>query len=179
SFSFPWNAIMNAYRSSMRSPIVRSRAATTAAIVMAAFVAGFAAVLAPQPVRAQAAAAAAADTPLRITSITPSGTNVPAGRQIVIQFDRPVVPLGRMARSADEIPVEIRPAVDCPWRWLDASAPACQLGDAGSLARPTRCSLVGRPGITALDGSTLAAERRHEFVTELPRVVLAGFDTWR
>ena len=38
---------------------------------------------------------------LRILSITPSGTDVPPGRQIVIQFDRKVVPVGRMERAAE------------------------------------------------------------------------------
>ncbi len=41
----------------------------------------------------------AAPPPLHITRITPSGMDVPAGRQIVFQFDRPVVPMGRMARK--------------------------------------------------------------------------------
>lgn len=158
---------MNAYRSSMRSPIPRSRvaAAAVAAIVTvaaAAVVGGLAAtVVAPQPAHAQPP-----NAPLRITSIAPTGTDVPVGRQIVIQFDRPVVPLGRMERGADEVPIEITPALDCQWRWLDASALACQLGDAQQFVRATRYSLVVRPGITALDGATLAAERRHEFVTE-------------
>ena len=169
---------MNAYRSSMRSSNVRCRilaAAAAAVVTTATVVAGFAAIAAaPRPALAQAAGA-----PLRITSVTPSGTNVPVGREIVIQFDRPVVPLGRMDRSADEIPIEITPALDCQWRWLDASALACQLGDDGRFMRATRYSLVVRPGITALDGTTLAAEHRHAFVTERPGLQFAGFDTWR
>ena len=61
---------------------------------------------------------AAEDQPLEIARITRSGTDVPAGKRIVIQFNQPVVPLGRMARSADEIPVTITPEVKCQWRWL-------------------------------------------------------------
>src|SRR5690606_576424 len=71
---------------------------------------------------AVAVAQQGARAPLSITSIVPGGTNVPAGRQIVIQFNRPVVPLGRMDRAASEIPVEITPALGCQWRWLDTSA---------------------------------------------------------
>lgn len=66
-----------------------------------------------------------ARAPLSITGITPSGTNVPAARQIVIQFNRAVVPIGRMERTAAEIPIEITPALKCQWRWLDTSALAC------------------------------------------------------
>lgn len=36
---------------------------------------------------------------LKISRITPSGADVPAGRQIVFEFNRPVVPLGNMGRS--------------------------------------------------------------------------------
>jgi hypothetical protein len=66
-------------------------------------------------------------SPLRILSITPRGPEVPPGRQIVIQFDRKVVPVGRMERTAAEIPVGIEPPLACEWRWLDTSSLACQL----------------------------------------------------
>ena len=36
--------------------------------------------------------AAGAQGPLRILSVTPRGEDVPTGRQVVLQFDRPVVP---------------------------------------------------------------------------------------
>ena len=39
-----------------------------------------------------------ARAPLVITGITPAGPNVHAGRQIVNQFKRPDVPIGRMDR---------------------------------------------------------------------------------
>ena len=89
---------------------------------------------------AAAAAALAQQRPLTITGINPSGTNVSAARQIVIQFNRAVVPIGRMDRTAAEIPVEITPALACQWRWLDTSALACQLGDGDELSarRATR-----------------------------------------
>ncbi len=67
--------------------------------------------------------------PLRILRINPSGDDVPTGRQIVFQFDRPVVPVGRMERTDDEIPIRITPETDCEWRWLNSSALSCQLGE--------------------------------------------------
>ena len=117
--------------------------------------------------------------PLRITSVTPSGEDVPAGRQIVFQFNRPVVPIGRMSRDAAEIPIEIEPALACQWRWIDPSALACQLGEDQSLAPATRYALTLRPGLRALDGATISAPLEHAFVTERPGVVYASFRTWR
>jgi uncharacterized protein YfaS (alpha-2-macroglobulin family) len=120
-----------------------------------------------------------ARAPLTITGITPAGTNVPAVRQIVIQFNRAVVPIGRMDRTAAEIPIEIDPPLDCQWRWLDTSALACQLGDGEELTLATRYSLTISPGIAAEDGATTGAVRVHEFVTQRPRLGLPAFATWR
>ena len=117
--------------------------------------------------------------PLRVTSVTPSGTNVPPGRQIVLQFNRPVVPIGRMSRDAAEIPIEIAPALACQWRWIDPSALACQLDEDQSFALATRYELTFMPGLRAEDGATIPAPLEHSFVTERPGVVYAYFRTWR
>ena len=42
---------------------------------------------------------------LKLLRITPSGDDVEPGRQIVFQFDRPVVPIGRMQRKAQKFPL--------------------------------------------------------------------------
>ena len=127
------------------------------------------------------ASAAQADTgqPLKITRITPAGEDVSAGRQIVIQFDRAVVPLGRMERSADEVPIDITPSVECQWRWLNRSALACQLGEKEALPPSHRYRMVVRPGITAEDGGTISASYKHEFITQRPLVRHAWFRTWK
>ena len=82
------------------------------------------------------ASAQLATGPLRLTSMVPSGDNVPASRQLLFQFDRPVVPIGRMERRPDELPIEIEPALACDWRWIDPSALACQLGDDTAMRMP-------------------------------------------
>ena len=120
----------------------------------------------------------AAPPPLRITRITPSGTDVPAGRQIVFQFDRPVVPLGRMSREASEIPIEFTPPLKCQWRWLNSKALACQLDESSSLKPATRYTLQINPGITALDGATLEKPIRRTFTTLRPKVQNMWFKTW-
>ena len=42
---------------------------------------------------------------LKVVRITPAGTDVPPARQIVFEFNRAVVPLGRMERDAAEVPI--------------------------------------------------------------------------
>jgi uncharacterized protein YfaS (alpha-2-macroglobulin family) len=117
--------------------------------------------------------------PLKILRITPSGADVPPGRQIVFQFNRPVVPVGRMQRDASEIPITITPDVKCQWRWLNTSALACQLGEKEALAPATRYEIVIEPGIKAEDNTTITETLRHSFITERPKVRHAWFKTWK
>jgi len=116
---------------------------------------------------------------LRVVRIAPSGQDVPPGRQIVFQFDRAVVPLGRMARSAAEIPIAISPAPGCQWRWLNTGALACQLDEKSALRPATRYQIVVNPGIQSEDGATLAQAVRHVFTTERPAVRHAWFSNWK
>jgi hypothetical protein len=44
---------------------------------------------------------------LKVVRITPAGTEVPPARQIVFEFDRAVVPVGRMERDAAELPMAL------------------------------------------------------------------------
>ena len=76
---------------------------------------------------------AAAEKDLRIIRVTPTGEDVASDRQIVFTFNRPVVPLGQMKRTKEEIPVTISPEVDCEWRWINPSSLACQLTEKSAL----------------------------------------------
>lgn len=116
--------------------------------------------------------------PLQVLRVTPAGDDVPSGRQIVVTFNRPVVPVGRMERRAEEIPISITPPVACAWRWLNTTALACLLNEQDALALATEYTVTIRPGITAQDGATLAAEVTQKFLTQRPRVVAARFTTW-
>ncbi|MGM0422288.1 MAG: alpha-2-macroglobulin family protein [Pseudomonadota bacterium] len=116
--------------------------------------------------------------PLKITRITPSGKDVPAGRQIVFQFNRPVVPIGRMERTADEIPVNITPDPECQWRWMNTSALACQLGQENTLKKATHYNIVMKPGLTTEDGANLKEAVHHDFITVRPRVSYTRFENW-
>ena len=120
--------------------------------------------------------AAAGD--LKLLRVTPSGNDVPAQRQIVLAFDRAVVPLGRMEREASEVPVTITPSVDCSWRWLDTQNLTCNLAAGVELRTATAYTVAVQTGFTAQDGSTLPAASTHRFVTRLPRVLYADYDDW-
>ena len=131
---------------------------------------------------------AAQDQPLRISRVTPSGLDVTPGKQIVIQFNQPVVPLGRMARSAEEIPIRITPVLACQWRWLNTSALACQLEDAAALQPSQHYHLTVQPGQTGqaeqavlrtTDGKILTEPYEHYFTTERARIRSAYFRTWK
>ncbi|HET8883337.1 MAG TPA: alpha-2-macroglobulin family protein [Solimonas sp.] len=123
------------------------------------------------------AAPAAADE-LKLLRVTPSGDDVPAQSQIVLAFDRAVVPLGRMERDASEVPVTITPSVACRWRWLDTQNLACNLAEGGRLRAATAYTVAVQPGFTAQDGSALPSASTHRFVTSLPRVLYADLGDW-
>ncbi len=116
--------------------------------------------------------------PLKLLRLTPSGTDVPPGRQLVFTFNRPVVPLGRMERNQSEIPVTIEPALGCKWRWLNTSSLACQLNEKNSMRPATRYKVVMRPGIKAMDGSTLQGAFTYTFITQRPEVTYSWFRGW-
>lgn len=116
--------------------------------------------------------------PFEITRITPEGSDAPQGREIVIQFSKPVVPLGRMERRKEEVPVIISPGVKGQWRWLDTSTLSLQLDDTNALKPATRYRIIVKPGIKTLEGETIDKETRHEFITQRPGAIAAYFVTW-
>lgn len=117
--------------------------------------------------------------PLEVIRFTPDGENVPAARQLAFTFNRPVVPLGRMERTADEIPVTIEPALDCEWRWKDSSTLLCQLGDGKETILSTKYTVTMQPGIAAEDGAQIAAPFAASFTTQRADVRYHQFKTWR
>jgi len=116
---------------------------------------------------------------IQIIRITPDGEDVPAGKQMVIQFDRPVVPIGKMERQSSEIPINITPVLACEWRWLNTSALACNLPDKTPLKEATRYTLEIEPGIKAEDGATIPDKVHHEFITQRPDVNDHEFREWK
>jgi len=131
------------------------------------------------PLLAALAALPASADALQLLRITPDGRDVPAENQIVLSFDRAVVPLGRMEREASEVPVTITPDPGCQWRWLDTENLACNLANGATLRPATEYKVEVRAEFTAIDGSRLAAPRTQRFVTELPGVDYASVGEWK
>lgn len=117
--------------------------------------------------------------PLEIIKITPEGDDVPAGKQIVVQFNRPVVPIGKMERASSDIPIIITPALTCEWRWINTSALACNLSDKAPLQSATHYTMEIKPGIKAEDGATIEKTVEHRFITDRPDIRYKEFHQWR
>ena len=123
----------------------------------------------------------AADAPkdLHIVRITPEGQDVPATRQIVVEFNRAVVPVGDMARNAEDLGITITPPVKCQWRWLNTSALSCNLSDQDALTPATTYKLHIDPKIAAEDGAMVDAAVNHEFTTQRPRAQESNILVWK
>ncbi len=65
-----------------------------------------------------AAAQAAAPAPLKVLAIHPTGPT-PRVKQVTVTFDQPMVALGDMDRSPEEVPVQLDPALSGRFRWLN------------------------------------------------------------
>jgi hypothetical protein len=105
--------------------------------------------------------------PLKLLRVTPARKDVPLSAQIVFEFNRPVVPLGRMERQPEEIPIAIMPHLPCAWRWLNTTTLACELGERTPMARATRYTVLVQPGIQTEDGATLELPVTHTFLTRV------------
>ncbi|MFH1983703.1 MAG: alpha-2-macroglobulin family protein [Pseudomonadota bacterium] len=136
-------------------------------------------ILAATPAQAIDATSRPAAETLNLLRITPDGTDVPPGRQVVFTFDRPVVPVGRMDRSAEEIPITITPALNCQWRWLNTSALACELDDKDGLRPATEYRVAVAAGLAADDGAVMTKTVAHRFITQRPKVTRTRFKEWR
>ena len=116
--------------------------------------------------------------PLKLLHVTPAGEDVPLSAQIVFEFNRPVVPLGRMERLPEEIPIVILPRLACAWHWLNTTTLACELGEHTTMARATRYTVIVQPGIQTEDGVTLEVPATHTFLTQRPKVTEVMHQTW-
>ena len=116
-----------------------------------------------------------AQTKLEVTHITPAGNNVPAANQILINFNKPVVPLGDSRRSAEQVPVRITPKLNCQWQWISTKQLACQLNREDQLKLSTKYKIV--VGTKALNesGDALTKPYQHVIQTRRPYVSYTNF----
>ena len=123
--------------------------------------------------------AAAPKGDVQVVRVTPQGKEVPAGRQIVVTFDRPMKPLGNMTVAPDQSPVVITPAINCSWHWLDPRSLACELPSEHPLVPAVNYELTVREGLQAEDGNILRSAFHTGFSTERPVIKQYAFQTWK
>ena len=112
-----------------------------------------------------------AAVPLSVTSTQPTdgAAEVDTDTQILVVFNRPVVPLTGIDDQANlPTPVTIEPAVEGEGRWLNTSVYSFQ--PATAFAGATEYT-VTVDGVTAIDGSTLTGPVQFTFTTAAPIVV--------
>ncbi len=109
----------------------------------------------------------------------PDGDEVPSpARQIVVSFDRGMVPIGDMSVASGKVPVSVEPAAQCHWHWLDPRSLACELDAGAALTPATRYRVTVQQGLRAEDGSVLKAPYSWSFTTERPAVRAFNFSNW-
>ncbi|MBL8639808.1 MAG: large extracellular alpha-helical protein [Alphaproteobacteria bacterium] len=116
---------------------------------------------------------------LSIIRMTPTGTDISETRQIILEFNRPVVPLGKMERSEDEVGIKITPSLKCQWRWINRSTLACNLDEKDAVQPSTNYQLSVTPVITAEDGGRLKETENYNFTTMRAKIYDYDFQTWR
>lgn len=121
---------------------------------------------------------AADNVPLAVSWMTPQGTGVQPVDKIVFQFNQPVVALGKMEREASEIPIRIKPALACEWRWMNQSALACFLSAQNGMKAATAYEITILPEFESLSGNKMAGKERLKIETVRPEIMpSAGFFT--
>ncbi len=118
---------------------------------------------------------AIADDSVRVTQITPTGENIPPANQIMIRFSKKLVPLGDTRRTSEQLPIKIRPALNCQWQWLSANALACQLDQNDALKLATKYKITLSTGALNKAGDSLDQAFTHTFETARPEVSYAHF----
>lgn len=115
---------------------------------------------------------------LQILRITPAGNAVNDLRQIVFEFNRAVVPMGEMKRSSKDVPITIKPQVNCEWRWLNPTTLSCNLDEKNALSLATHYKISVNPGLVTLDAAQMSAAHHHEFSTQGPTIQNVWVETW-
>lgn len=116
-----------------------------------------------------------AQTELNVTRITPAGDDVSAANQVLINFNKPVVPLGDSRRSADQVPVRITPKLNCQWQWISAKQLACQLNREDKLKLATKYKIVVGTKALNENGDALTKPHQHVIRTRRPSASYTSF----
>jgi uncharacterized protein YfaS (alpha-2-macroglobulin family) len=114
----------------------------------------------------------------KIVGVTPSQDNVTPPSEIVFQFDKAVVPLGRMGRSGQEVRISFSPPLNCEWRWQSPTALACVLGKADLPLPATTYNFSVPEKFDITTSAVLTQPHSGSFTTSLPTISSAWFTEW-
>lgn len=111
---------------------------------------------------------------LSVSLVKPAGEEQIDVTQVIIIFNKKMVPLGDMEKSAQGLPVNIEPAPDCHWRWLNTTTLGCWLDKA--LPYSSEYSVTVGKGMRALDGAVLGQDYQSSFSTQTLKLVNNSVD---
>lgn len=112
-----------------------------------------------------------------IFNVLPVGKDVSNKQEIVITFDKEVVPLGAMQRES--IDIEITPEVACKWRWLNRSSLACTLERQDKLKLATNYNIRVSKNFSKQDNIELSSAYKTSFSTKTPEIYSAYTILWQ
>ena len=116
------------------------------------------------------------DDTLSILSVTPTGVEVPVTRgTIIIEFSKPMVSLGQTDRDLEEVAVQIRPRLQCDWRWTSTTRLTCSFSQ--YLRHSSTYTIKIDGTFKAVDGTAGSIEESHSFRTALLSA-FASADNW-
>ncbi|MBW2736112.1 MAG: Ig-like domain-containing protein, partial [Deltaproteobacteria bacterium] len=102
--------------------------------------------------------------PLRVLYVSPEGEAGSRHIQLTATFNKAIVPLTHVEKRAEVMPLRLEPSVEGSQRWL--SSRTVTFTAKKPLPGSSRFTAVLAAGLKALDGTTLAEEKRWSFVTE-------------
>ena len=117
--------------------------------------------------------------PLKIKAIYPAGKEVATEDRITIEFNQNVVALGASMFVDDVVPIDIEPAVECEWNWVQLNTLQCELPLKSDLVEATKYTVTVRPGIKSPNGQVMDEEYVHVFETIVPMITYAGLESWK
>ena len=118
------------------------------------------------------------ENPLKINAIYPSGEDVDSEARITIEFTQVMVDMSPSVYADKVVPIEVDPALDCDWIWIESNVLRCDLQEDEDLFDATMFTVTVRSEITSLLGHELEEEYLHTFETALPNIRNTNLISW-
>ena len=129
-------------------------------------------------VSAQTSGPVSSGTATTLLRMTPADEASENPSEIIFQFDKPVVPLGRMDRSAKEIAITFTPPLACEWRWQNPTALACVLGESARPRLATKYTATVPAQFDTTTTVSLGSPFTGTFTSPRPSIAAAWVKTW-